>query len=297
MNFEIITAPLIGAAIGLITNGIAIKMMFRPWKAVYIGKFRLPFTPGLIPKEQARIAKAVGKVVGNNLLDNDTIRKNLISDDVKEKLFSLIDEKLASLSESEQTLSEFLDSKNLLEKADEKELSLRGTISDTVTRKLISSGTSASMVDFASEELVKNANPMIAGIASKAISSARDSIIKKIDEMITEKAPDIISGLIDTEYDKYKNKPLSEFIASLTEKFPDFKEQLWSIFCSFADKKLGSALNNFNIQGIVEQKINEFDLPELEKLIMSIAKKELHALVALGGILGMLMGFLNLLVN
>jgi len=297
MNIEIITAPLIGAAIGLITNGIAIKMMFRPWKAIYIGKFKVPFTPGLIPKEQSRIAKAVGKVVGNNLLDNDTIMKNLLSDTTKERVFSILDEKTAALSDSTQTLAEFLDSKNLLDKIDEKEKSAKYTVSDAISQKLISSGVGASMVDFASEELVKNANPMIAGIASKAISSARDSIIKKIEEMIREKAPDILADIIDKEYCKFKDKPVSEFINYITEKFPDYKEQLWNIICSFADKKLGSALSSFNIEGIVEQKINDFDLPELEKLIMSIAKKELHALVALGGILGLLMGFLNLIVS
>lgn len=30
MNYELITAPLIGAAIGTVTNGIAIRMLFRP---------------------------------------------------------------------------------------------------------------------------------------------------------------------------------------------------------------------------------------------------------------------------
>lgn len=43
------------------------------------------------------------------------------------------------------------------------------------------------------------------------------------------------------------------------------------------------------------KKINEFDMAELEKMIMEIAKKELNALVWLGGLLGMLMGFVNLL--
>ena len=42
--------------------------------------------------------------------------------------------------------------------------------------------------------------------------------------------------------------------------------------------------------------INDFELPELEKLIMSIMQKELYALVALGGILGFLMGLFNLII-
>ena len=101
MNYEIITAPLIGGVIGLVTNGIAIKMLFRPWKPIYIGKFRVPFTPGLIPKEKPRIAKAIANVIGNNLLDNETIQKTLLSDGIKEKIMNAIDSKIAELSERE----------------------------------------------------------------------------------------------------------------------------------------------------------------------------------------------------
>ena len=47
---HIILPIIVGGIIGYCTNYIAIKMMFRPHKAVYIGKFKLPFTPGIIPK-------------------------------------------------------------------------------------------------------------------------------------------------------------------------------------------------------------------------------------------------------
>ncbi len=296
MNYEIITAPLIGAAIGFITNGIAIKMLFRPWKPIYIGKFRLPFTPGLIPKEQPRIAAAIGKVVGNNLLDNETIKETLLSDETKNKLFTYIDKKIMSLSENTQTLSEFLDSKNILAGIDEKEKSTRFTISDAITSKLIDANVSSAMVDFASEELVKNANPMIAGIASKAINSARDSIIKKIEGLIKSKAPDIIADFIDKEYEKLKSKPINECTEIMISKFPDYKERIWKLFNSLIQTQLSHILHGFNIQGIVEQKIIQYELPELENLIMAICKKELNALVILGGVLGLLMGFLNVVI-
>ena len=51
-----IVAPLVGGVIGYITNDLAIRMLFRPRKAVFIGRFHVPFTPGLIPAQQGRIA-------------------------------------------------------------------------------------------------------------------------------------------------------------------------------------------------------------------------------------------------
>ncbi|MBR6599746.1 MAG: DUF445 family protein, partial [Oscillospiraceae bacterium] len=247
MNYEIITAPLIGGVIGLVTNGIAIKMLFRPWKPIYIGKFRVPFTPGLIPKEKPRIAKAIANVIGNNLLDNETIQKTLLSDGIKEKIMNAIDNKIAELSKTEITLSEFIDEKGFLETFDEKEKTLNSSASVFVTNKLLKSNVSASIVDFAAEELTKNANPVLGGIASKAIASARDSIISKIDTIIKEKAPDIITELVDQEYEKLKNRPVKECIEVILEKIPEYHEYVWKIYTSIIDKQLNKILNGFNI--------------------------------------------------
>ncbi|AFZ16580.1 hypothetical protein Mic7113_0667 [Allocoleopsis franciscana PCC 7113] len=63
-----IAPPVAGAIIGYFTNDIAIKMLFRPYKAIYIGKRQLPFTPGLIPRNQARLAKRIADTIMGSLL-------------------------------------------------------------------------------------------------------------------------------------------------------------------------------------------------------------------------------------
>ena len=60
-------------------------------------------------------------------------------------------------------------------------------------------------------------------------------------------------------------------------------------------KKFGKFVATLDVQSIIEQKINDYDLQELENMIMEISKKELNALVWLGGLLGVIMGFVNLL--
>ena len=49
MDMSYLTGPLIGAVIGYFTNYLAVKMLFHPRKAIKVGKFTLPFTPGAIP--------------------------------------------------------------------------------------------------------------------------------------------------------------------------------------------------------------------------------------------------------
>lgn len=67
--------PIAGAIIGYFTNDIAIKMLFRPYKAIYIGKRRLPFTPGLIPHNQSRLAKRVSDTIMGSLLTPTELQK------------------------------------------------------------------------------------------------------------------------------------------------------------------------------------------------------------------------------
>ncbi|HYW20482.1 MAG TPA: DUF445 family protein [Nodularia sp. (in: cyanobacteria)] len=60
--------PVLGGIIGYFTNDIAIKMLFRPYKAIYIAGRRVPFTPGLIPRNQERLAKNISNTIMGSLL-------------------------------------------------------------------------------------------------------------------------------------------------------------------------------------------------------------------------------------
>ena len=70
-----ILAPLVGGVIGYITNDIAIRMLFRPHTAKHIMGWRVPFTPGIIPKEKGRIAEAVGTAISDNLMSQEVLEK------------------------------------------------------------------------------------------------------------------------------------------------------------------------------------------------------------------------------
>ena len=63
-----IIPPVAGTIIGYFTNDIAIKMLFRPYQPILVGKRRLPFTPGLIPRNQERLAKKISDTIMGSLL-------------------------------------------------------------------------------------------------------------------------------------------------------------------------------------------------------------------------------------
>jgi uncharacterized membrane protein YheB (UPF0754 family) len=63
-----ISPPVLGGLIGYYTNDIAIKMLFRPYKAVYIFGRKVPFTPGLIPSNQERLGQNIANAIMKSLL-------------------------------------------------------------------------------------------------------------------------------------------------------------------------------------------------------------------------------------
>ncbi len=50
-------------------------MLFRPYKAIYVGKRKLPFTPGLIPSNQERLAQKVSDTIMGSLLTPGELQK------------------------------------------------------------------------------------------------------------------------------------------------------------------------------------------------------------------------------
>lgn len=86
-----ILPPLVGAAIGYITNWIAVKMLFRPLYPKYIGKWRLPFTPGIIPRRKDALAKAIGRAVGEELLTKEDIQKAFCGEEKRSAVVSRAD--------------------------------------------------------------------------------------------------------------------------------------------------------------------------------------------------------------
>jgi uncharacterized membrane protein YheB (UPF0754 family) len=63
-----VSPPILGGLIGYYTNDIAIKMLFRPYKPVYVFGKKVPFTPGLIPSNQERLGQNIANAIMKSLL-------------------------------------------------------------------------------------------------------------------------------------------------------------------------------------------------------------------------------------
>jgi uncharacterized membrane protein YheB (UPF0754 family) len=105
---NIILSPLSGAVIGYFTNWLAIKMLFRPHREVRVLGVKMPFTPGLIPKERLRLADKVSEVISKHLLTKEALAESFSKPEIKEKIKDGIKNYLAGLSKDERTLAQIL---------------------------------------------------------------------------------------------------------------------------------------------------------------------------------------------
>lgn len=71
----VLLPPVLGGLIGYFTNDIAIKMLFRPYRSRYLLGRRIPFTPGLIPSNQQRLAKKISEVIMRSLLTPEEMQR------------------------------------------------------------------------------------------------------------------------------------------------------------------------------------------------------------------------------
>jgi uncharacterized membrane protein YheB (UPF0754 family) len=100
----------VGAVVGAATNYMAIKMLFRPYKPIYFKKWRLPLTPGLIPKRRGDLAIQLGKTVSEYLLTPETIKKKFLSEDVRTSVLTFAQHKLSQeVFTNEKTIQDWLD--------------------------------------------------------------------------------------------------------------------------------------------------------------------------------------------
>ena len=88
---KLVIMVIISAAIGWITNWVAIKMLFRPHNEINLGLFKIQ---GLIPKRRAEIGIGIADVIQNELISMKDVIANIDREEFSKRLNDLIDDVL-----------------------------------------------------------------------------------------------------------------------------------------------------------------------------------------------------------
>ncbi len=285
------SSPVIGSVIGYFTNYIAVKMLFRPHREIKLFGKRLPFTPGLIPKRQGDMAKAVGNAISRNLFTSKDLQKTVLS----EKNMRKISESIVSMTYSEKSISDVL---NSFSDGESNTSAWSAKASSVITDKLILAAEKINagkiITDIAKEtiEEKKQSLGMFAFIINDGIiNSLFESFEGKINTYIAKKGYEKLCPQIESIVLDYMGKPISGFFEGADRE--KAVKVLADILKNALPPVFENVLPDIDIAGTVEKKINDMNVSELEALCLSVMKKELNAIVNLGALIGFLIGIIN----
>jgi len=295
---SVMSGPVIGAIIGYGTNYIAVKMLFRPLNPVRIGNFTLPFTPGIFPRRKGQLARALGNAVGNNLLTKEDMEEMFLSEETKEKVLSEINASFFS-ADDRHTIRSIL-SKHISQESYD---GMKARLEDIVCEKVMDGLSRIDIGTIIAAEggraiKEKTKGTMLAMFVNDdLINSMALPIGQQVEAYAKEKGPEMIKPIVREGIANVEDEPTRRLMAKAGIEEDYVKGITEKIYAEFIHKKIGEMIKGFDIPGIVEKKVNDMDVLEIESIVLSVMKKELDSVVNLGAYIGFAIGLLNIIVK
>lgn len=286
-----IVGPAVGAVIGYLTNYLAVKMLFRPYTEKRIGRLRLPFTPGVIPRRRGDLARALGEAVGSRLVTKEDLAELLSSHDSIGKLTAAAVERIlgkegASL---ENRLRELI--------GEETEAAAKERLDQAITAALTDALASANLGELLLSEgagALRAANPMLGMFLGDALlGQLSPTVDAKIKGYLSERGQTDLLPAVSEQTAALLGKDAPTLLAGLGLASETLSSVVEGAIRRLLDAFLPILLEGVDLPGTVERKINEMDMRELEALVLSVMQRELRAVVNLGAVIGFALGFLT----
>ena len=303
MLLEYISGPALGAVIGYITNDIAIRMLFRPRNAKYVFGKRVPFTPGIIPKEKNRIAGAIGKSVSENLMNRDVLERTLLSDEMIDKIKNSIDEFYNTQLHNEETVHQFATHYLTEQELNDMRESTCDEIAKLITIKLRDKVIGINIAHAATQHVIEKTRASAVGkikvdrLLEVITSPLETKLAQHINEVLHDQAPSMSTRIVYAESDKLLSTSMRQLFEGHEQQLEQLRDGIVSVYRTVITEHLPRILSAIDISSIVEHRIQEMDMEEAEYIILSVMRKELRAIVWLGALLGSVMGTIMTFIN
>ena len=249
---RLIFVTVIGAIIGGFTNYLAIKMLFRPYKPIYIGNWKVPFTPGLIPKRRKELAEQMGKLVVEHLLTADTVQRKLTDQEFQNQVTSLLSMKIKEILERETTLRQLFRQMGFARLE---------TILENLTKNLLE--------NFLCEWLEEHREASLGEILPGVIWDSID-----------EKIPEFSRYLMHVLKNYLESEAGVRMIENLLDEFLSSKGRIGGFLNSFIDTKSIAQRLQSELIALVDASGNEMVVQEiLQEQLKSLKKIPFHRLL------------------
>jgi len=293
-----IMPPLIGAIIGYITNAVAIKMLFRPLVEIRVFGLRLPFTPGIFPRERHKLAASIGRMVEQELLTPGVIRDRLAKTEVRENIGIT----LGSYTEQilDRPLSYWLEERpGDLPLAELSNNFVNSGVFDSFLGELIRimlMGRDTETGQGSTSWIKSRLRDFGSIFVPPAKNLIKNGLVRDIKNQ-AQGGPSIYRQALESIIEKYPGITLGEFLSLGKPQKQKMDNFLSLKVVDTLDDNIEGALSSVNVNSLVTDRINSLDLPRVEKIILDVMAGQLKWINVFGAILGALIGLVQVIFS
>ena len=293
----------VGTFAGGITNTIAVWMLFNPKQP------RFGFQ-GAIPKNQARLAKSLGRTVGEKLLTPGDLQSELSRPEFRAAFESRLQEVIAMMLTSREPLIDKVPPAvvTALEGATTSYLPVAMTklgafLGQPTTRVKLRDALHKMFNRFVDDMRFHErifAKLMMTESKFEAVLDAieTDGVEQVVGLLEEPEVRDEISKAIHDAIIAYLQKPISDILGDVeARKDPDAPRRIAAsaapVIWDWIDQQIPELVKKLDVQSMVERKVNAFSVERVEEILLMVIEKELRLIIIAGYVLGALVGLVT----
>ena len=293
----------VGTIAGGITNTIAVWMLFNPKQP------RFGFQ-GAIPKNQARLARSLGRTVGERLLTPGDLQSELSRPEFREAFEARLREVIGVILTSREPLIDKVPPAvvTALEGATTSYLpvamgKLGAFLGQPTTRVKLRGALHTMFNRFVDDMRFHERIFAKLMMTEKKFDTVLDSIEKDGVEQVVGllEEPEVreeISKAIHDAIIAYLQKPISDIIGDVEARNdPDAPRRLAAsaapVIWDWIDEQIPELVKKLDVQSMVERKVMAFSVERVEEILLMVIEKELRMIIIAGYVLGALVGVVS----
>jgi uncharacterized membrane protein YheB (UPF0754 family) len=290
----------VGTMAGGLSDTVAVWMLFNPKKK------RFGFQ-GAIPKNQARLAKSLGRTVGERLLTPGDLQSELARPELLAAFQSRIEDVIATILTSRDPLIDKVPPAvvTALEGAmtsylPEAMTKLGAFLGQPTTRVKLRTALHAMFNRFVDDMRFHERVFAKLMMTEKKFEAVLDAIetdgVEQVVGLLEE--PEIREEISKAIHDAiliYLQKPISDILGDVeAKKDPDAPKRLAAqsapVIWEWVQDQLPELIKKLDVQAMVERKVMAFSVDRVEEILRNVIQNELNLIITTGYVLGGLIG-------
>ena len=130
-------------------------------------------------------------------------------------------------------------------------------------------------------------------LSDEMLNSFIQPVGVELEAYIAENGKDFIQKEVNEKIMAFEQKSILDLCSEMNVEEGKIRDAIRSIYRSASEDAVSGVLKNVDISTMIEEKINDMKTEDLEKMVLTVMKKELDTIVNLGALIGFILGSLN----